>query len=225
MSLHADGPPPPASEDRPAPEGEVLEPMTGIAFPANAAHGEVAALHQVLQQIAARCAERLRRSHIPEDALAGYLSSYGDAVATFDLSKAADHGPVDFLNHMAEAESFREGLETAAWVRQVQSRLRSDKFEIMSEWSFGALPGLPSSLYERFPALRRICLLLGCPAMLQNDGAIVHVASINPVALQVAAAWIRHEISLNAEAHPPFIFCFLIESQIWKNLFNRHFNP
>ena len=60
--------------------------------------------------------------------------------------------------------------------------------------------------------------------MLAGDVSVVHVASINPVAVLVASAWVNHELTLQSGGEAPFVFPFMIDLPVWSLLLQRHFS-
>ena len=106
----------------------------------------------------------------------------------------------------------------------MQVALRHRLVDRVHCWTFGTLPGRATSLYDYNPSLRPCCALLGCPAMLAGDVSVVHVASINPVAVLVASAWVNHELTLQSGGEAPFVFPFMIDLPVWSLLLQRHFS-
>ena len=131
--------------------------------------------------------------------------------------------PKDFLLFTAESQAEKHGLAVDAEVARMQKLLRGSLHERVHYWTFGPLPGRASSLYEFCPALREVCALLGCPAVIAGETSVMHVASINPIAALVAASLIRQELAKDEEADAPFVFSFLIDLSSWSHMLHRHF--
>jgi hypothetical protein len=105
----------------------------------------------------------------------------------------------------------------------MQKLLRKSVNDSVHQWSFGPLPGRPSTLYEQYPRLRAACKALGCPFTQAGESGIVHVCSLNPISALVASSWISQELKHDSEGDEPFVFTFFTELATWQALIQRHF--
>lgn len=194
--------------------------ITG-AFPFLVSASDDVALKSVLDAVAASSARYLREGgYLTEEEESAILRAYRSRMGSGPL---ASHRPTDFLAFTAEAQSKERSSGAADEVRRMQKLLRSRIVERVHSWTFGPLPGRVSSLYDHCPPLRTCCSLLVCPATLVGE-TVVHVASINPVAVLAAAKWVTHELGLRSGGESPFVFPFMIDLPGWTKLVDRHFS-
>ena len=195
-----------------------VETITGINVQSPPLAANISAMFPTLEEIATCCVKHLRSG--------GYITeSEGKEVLTSYLcSLTSRNPPKDFLLFTAEVQGEKHSLSVEAEVARMQKVLRGSLHERVHYWTFGPLPGRAASLYEHCPALRDVCAILGCPAVIAGESSIMHVASINPVAVQVAGTLIAQELSKGAEADAPFVFPFLIDLSAWSQLLQRHFS-
>lgn len=195
------------------------ETITGISFPTSFAASDDVARTAVLEAVATCCAQHLLQG--------GYFSDVEEAaMLTAYKARLQTPAPPDFLIFTAEAQAKKYSLTIEGEIHRMQTMLLlrwrlSDRVHC---WTFGTLPGRASSLYDHSPSLRTCCSLLGCPAVLAGDSSVVHVASVNPVAVLTAAAWIGHELTLQCAGESPFVFPFMIDLPAWNALLQRHFS-
>lgn len=191
-------------------------------FPFLLSASEDIGLRSVVDAVASSCARYLREG--------GYLSD--EEETTILRAYHARHGmvnpshgpPVDFLAFTAEARAKKHDMEAEDEVRRMQKLLRARVSERIHHWTFGPLPGRVGPLYDDCPPLRACCSLLVCPATLVGE-AVVHVASINPVAVLAAAKWVSHELGERSGGETPFVFPLMIDLPTWTKLVDSHFAP
>lgn len=200
-----------------------LENIAGLTFTSPFHATDEAARRSVLEAVASCCAQQLRQggyfSHSEAEAM---LNTYRSTM----LASDSRHPANDFLYFSAEQQAKKHALTLDGELHRMQMLLllRWSLSDRVHCWTFGTLPGRAASLYEYCPPLRACCELLGCPAILAGENSLVHVASINPVAVLAAAAWIGTELGqLNGES--PFVFPFMIDLPLWSALRQRHFDP
>jgi hypothetical protein len=92
-------------------------------------------------------------------------------------------------------------------------------------WAFGPLPGKSESMFQSCRSVHIVCKLLCCPAVVAGDSAIIHVASVNPVAALVTAALIEREMATLPGRLIPFVFPIMVDLLTWQVLLQRHFEP
>jgi len=173
-------------------------------------------IRPVLERVAGTCMKHLRQDgYLSEAEAASMIEAYRET-----LSRPA---PKDFLLFVAETQAEKHSLTVEAEVNRMQKLLRSSLSDRVYYWTFGPLPGRSGSLYEHCPSLRAICSALGCPAVVAGETSIVHVASINPVAVTVASFWIGHELNHVTGGDSPFVFPFLTDLTSWSQLMQSHF--
>jgi len=200
----------------------VTDNTTGISFPVPFSAADNSALVAVLEAVASCCAKHLRLGGYFSDAEAdAHLTAYS---AHLRDRPPASHSPMDFLAFTAAAQAKDHSLTVEGEIHRMQKLLLGNLPEGMHSWTFGVLPGRADSLYEHCPAVRSCCLLLHGPAVTAGEPSIVHVASINPVALFVAAAWLEAELTLQSGGEAPFVFPFMVEPSAWATLLERHFS-
>lgn len=198
--------------------GKAAECLEGMTLPSAPDAGS---LWPALERIATTTARHLRQG--------GYLSEQESSVLlaaypkTLQTASTCGH---DFLLFTAEVQVAKKpSLTVEGEVARMQKVLRGSLNERVHAWSFGPLPGRPSSLYDHCPGLRAVCSALACPAVLAGETSIVHIVSLNPIAALVSAFWIGHELNRLAEGESPFVFCFVAELPAWQLLVQRHFAP
>jgi hypothetical protein len=184
------------------------------------AMNDIALLRSVQDAVAASCARYLREGgYLTDQQEDPLLKAYR---ARLDEGASTNAQPPDFLAFTAESQSLSHSVTVEDEVRRMQKLLRGRLSDRIHSWTFGALPGRSRSLYEHCPPVRACCAHLGCPAMLVGD-SVVHVASINPVAVLAAAKWISHELTVQSGGDAPFVFPFMIDLGGWSALVERHF--
>lgn len=195
------------------------ETITGITFPSlpPTAALETSEIQPVLKEIAECCVKHLRQG--------GYLSEAEAKPLLTEYNQGLGYriGPPDFLAFAAECQAEKHSLTVDGEVQRMQKLLRASLQDRVHYWTFGPIPGRAGSLYDQCPSLRAACSALGCPAVMAGEDSVMHVASINPVAALVAAAWIGHELSQIEDSDMPFVFPFLIDLTAWNVLLQRHF--
>lgn len=199
---------------------KITDTITGISFlPPEPAAGLSAAV-SVLESIASCSASHLQQGgYIADTEVMGLLGGYRTHLTGSGTLPANR----DFLAFAAMQQSRRHHVPPEGEVSRMQRLLRQRLHDEVHYWSVGMLPGRVTSLYDHCASLRVACSLLGCPAVLSGDDSIVHVASLNPVSVLVAAAWIRHEIAQSANRDIPFVFPFIVDLATWDSLQQRHF--
>lgn len=201
-----------------------LDTIAGLSLSAPFHAADDAARREVLDAVASCCTQQLRQG--------GYFSvSEGDEMmrlyrASLVPLSRENRASNDFLIFTAEQQARKHSLTIEGELHRMQTLLllRWSLSDRVHCWSFGMLPGRSSSLYDIRPSLRDCCQLLGCPAVLAGETSIVHVASVNPVAVLAAAAWIGTEIAASS-GDAPFVFPFMIDLPLWTSLRQRHFDP
>ena len=194
------------------------EKITGISFPAKFTASDIGPRLAVLGAVASCCAQHLLDGgYFSVDEEAAMLKAYKIRMEASD--------PPDFLLFTAEALAKKHALTVEGEILRMQTMLvlrwrLSDRLHC---WTFGVLPGRATSLYDHSASLRSTCSLLGCPAVLAGDSSVIHVASINPVAVLTAAAWIGHELTSQSGGESPFVFPFMVDLPAWNTLLQRHF--
>lgn len=172
----------------------------------------------VLDNIAVTTLKHLRQGgYLSEEEASVLLDAYRCKLA-FGIPVATD-----LITFIAETQAQKHPLKAEDEVVRMQKLLRSRLNDRLYFWSFGPLPGKPSSLYDHCPDLRQVCMALGCPATLAGESNIVHLASVNPVSALVASLWIGQQLSRISEGESPFIFAFLTDLPSWQILLQRHF--
>lgn len=191
-------------------------------FPFLLSASEDIGLRSVVDAVASSCARYLREGgYLSDEEETSILHAYRARHGTVKLS----HGPpVDFLAFTAATQAQKHDLEAEDEVRRMQKLLRARVSDRIHTWTFGPLPGRVGTLYDDCPSLRTCCSLLVCPATLVGE-AVVHVASINPVAVLAAAKWVTHELGERSGGETPFVFPFMIDLPAWTQLVNSHFSP
>lgn len=193
--------------------------ITG-SFPFLVSASDDVALKSVLDAVASSSARYLREGgYLSEEEEASVLHAYRVRIGAGPLTIQP---PTDFVAFTAEAQSRERSTGAAEEVRCMQKLLRNRIADRIHSWTFGPLPGRANSLYEHCPPLRTCCSLLVCPATLVGE-TVVHVASINPVAVLAAAKWVTHELALRSGGESPFVFPFMIDLPGWAKLVDRHF--
>lgn len=193
------------------------EAITGITFPSLLWASDARAMGSVLEGIAKCCLKHLREGgYISADESEPVLEAYLRGLTKGNTSS-------DFICFAAENQANKHSLSIEGEVARMQRVLRGSLRERVHYWTFGPLPGRPSSLYDLHPRLRAACSALGCPTVVAGEASVLHVASINPVAALVATSWIAHEITQEPDADAPFIFPFLIDLATWNMQLQRHF--
>ena len=178
-------------------------------------------LRSVVDAVASSCARYLREGgYLSDDEETSILSDYRARHAK-DPSRRGTK--VDFLAFTAEAMARKHSVDAEDEVRRMQKLLRARVADRIHTWTFGVLPGRVGSIYDDCPSLRTCCSLLVCPAT-QVGEAIVHVSSINPVAVLAAAKWVTHALGEHAGGEIPFVFPFMIDLNSWTKLVNAHFD-
>lgn len=199
------------------PGGKAAECLNGLPLPATGP--DAGSLLPVLERIAQTTARHLRQG--------GYLSDQeSDSVLAAYPKTLQDHTrPAhDFLLFIAEVQSAKKtSLSVEGEVTRMQKVLRGSLNERVHGWSFGTLPGRPTSLYDHCPGLRQVCSALGCPSVLAGETSIVHTVSLNPIAALVTAFWISHELNRQAEGDAPFVFSFVADLPAWQPMIQTHF--
>ncbi|TDU70886.1 hypothetical protein EI77_02004 [Prosthecobacter fusiformis] len=192
----------------------MTESLTGLSLPA-----------QTDRSILVRALERIGQTSMNHLREGGYITEAEAKPLLLDYQSAlvSAKPPTDFLTFVAENQAAKHSLTVEGEIGRMQKLLRSCMNDRVHCWSFGPLPGKASSLYDHCPKLRNVCATLGCPASLAGETSIVHIASINPVAAQVASFWIRQELNRETEADAPFVFSFLTDLPSWQLLMQRHF--
>lgn len=194
--------------------------VTG-SFPFLVSASDDVALRSVLDAVAASCARYLREGgYLSEEEEESILGAYRTRLGS---ESVANSPPSDFLAFTAEAQAKEHSVGAADEVRRMQKLLRGRITDRIHTWTFGPLPGRASSLYDHCPPLHTCCSLLVCPATLVGE-TVVHVASINPVAVLAAAKWVTHELTLRSGGEAPFVFPFMIDLSGWTKLVDRHFS-
>ncbi|MDB6116948.1 MAG: hypothetical protein JWO08_729 [Verrucomicrobiaceae bacterium] len=194
------------------------EKITGISFPATFTASDAGPRLAVLGAVASCCAQHLLDGgYFSPDEEEAMLKAYKVRMEAPD--------PPDFLLFTAEVLAKKHALTVEGEIHRMQTMLvlrwrLSDRLHC---WTFGALPGRATSLYDHCASLRSACTLLGCPAILAGDSSVIHVASINPVAVLTAAAWIGHELTIQSGGESPFVFPFMVDLPVWSTLLQRHF--
>lgn len=175
-------------------------------------------LRPVLERVAGSCLKHLSQGGCLSDPEA---ASMMDAY----LQTLSRPSPKDFLLFVAETQAEKHSLTVEGEVSRMQKLLRGSLNDRFHYWTFGPLPGRAGSLYKHCPSLRTICSALGCPAVVDGETSIVHVASINPVALTAASFWIAHELNRVTGGDSPFVYLFLTDLTTWSQLMQSHFAP
>jgi hypothetical protein len=185
------------------------------------AMNDMALLRSVQDAVASSCARYLREGgYLTDQQEEPLLRAYR---ARLSAPAAPQSQPPDFLAFTAESQSREHTVTVEDEIRRMQKLLRGRLSDRIHSWTFGALPGRAKSLYEYCPNVRACCSHLGCPALLVGD-SVVHVASINPVAVLAAAKWITHELATQSGGDAPFVFPFMIDLAGWTALVDRHFS-
>lgn len=184
------------------------------------AMNDVALLRSVQNAVASSCARYLREGgYLTDTQEEPLLKSYRTQV---EGTAPGQGQPQDFLAFTAEAQAREHSVTVEDEIRRMQKLLRGRLSDRIHSWTFGPLPGRPKSLYEHCASVHACCTQLMCPAILVGD-SVVHVASINPVAVLAAAKWIGHELGVQAGGDAPFVFPFMIDYAGWMSLVERHF--
>jgi hypothetical protein len=184
------------------------------------AMNDLALLRSVQDAVASSCARYLREGgYLTDQQEEPLLKSYRARLAA---TSGAQIQSMDFLAFTAEAQSHEHSVTVEDEIRRMQKVLRGRLSDRIHSWTFGAIPGRAKSLYEYCPAVRACCSHLVCPAILVGD-SVVHVASINPVAVLATAKWITHELTQQSGGDAPFVFPFMIDLAGWATLVDRHF--
>ncbi len=199
-----------------------FENLTGITIPHPFSVSDETACRSVLQGIASSCASHLRQGgYFSDDEAGAMLRAYQDFLyaTTFRPEQA-----VDFLLFCADLQAQQHSVTVEGEVHRMQSLLllRWSSTERIYSWTFNTLSGRVTSLYEHSPELRSVCAMLNCPAMLAGEPSIVHVASINPVAVHVTMELIKEEL-VKANGDIPFVYPLMINMTLWNTLRQRHF--
>lgn len=190
------------------------------SFPFLLSASEDIGLRSVLDAVASSCARYLREGgYLSDDEEIAILHAYRARQGAVNPSQVP---PVDFLAFTAETQAKKHSVEAEDEVRRMQKLLRGRVSDRIHSWTFGPLPGRTTSLYDDCPPLRKCCSLLVCPATMVGE-AVVHVASINPVAVLAAAKWVAHELGQRSGGEAPFVFPFMIDLPSWTKLVDSHF--
>ena len=184
------------------------------------AMNDIALLRSVQDAIASSCTRYLREG--------GYLADQQEEplLRSYRARLEASSTPspnLEFLAFTAEAQTRDHSVTVEDEIRRMQKVLRARLSDRVHSWTFGPLPGRAKSLYEHCPAVRACCAHLVCPAILVSD-SVVHVASINPVAVLATAKWITHELTVQAGGDAPFVFPFMVDFPAWAMLVDKHFS-
>ena len=182
---------------------------------------DVSLLRSVQDAVACSCARYLREGgYLTDQQEEPLLNAYRERL---NARPAGPGPPLDFLAFTAEAQCKEHSVTVEDEIRRMQKLLRGRLSDRIYTWTFGPLPGRAKSLYEMCPSVQSCCAHLACPAILAGE-TVVHVASINPVAVLAAAKWITHEMSVQSGGDSPFVFPFMIELSSWTTLVSRHFD-
>jgi hypothetical protein len=194
-----------------------VEAITGINVTSSSPAAHITAMFPTLEEIATSCVRHLRAG--------GYLSEAEgkEMLTSYLCSLTSRNPPKDFLLFTAEIQGEKHSLAVDSEVSRMQRLLRGSVNERVHYWTFGPIPGRAASLYEHCPAIREVCGVLGCPAVIAGETSIMHVASINPVSVLVAGKLITEELSKVEDAEGPFVFPFLVDLPAWNLLLPRHF--
>jgi hypothetical protein len=181
---------------------------------------DFALLRSVQDAVASSCARYLREDgYLADQQEEPLLKSYRASLDSNSL-----RGPhQDFLLFVAEAQSREHSVSPEDEIRRMQKVLKARLSDRVHSWTFGLIPGRTTSLYEHCASLRKCCAQLVCPAVLAGE-TVVHVTSINPVAVLATAKWITHELTVQGGGDAPFVFPFMIELSSWTTLVERHFS-
>ena len=201
---------------------EEKESSTGVVIPSSATADSPASFASVLDAVAMCCTRHLSKG--------GYFSGHeADAMlGEYRLALSGPtpeaHGERDFLVFTAEAQARTHNLVRADEIRRMQKVLRWSVADRVPLWTFGALPGRSDVLVQAHPWLRLCCRQLSCPAVTADHSEIIHVASINPVAVLVCAAAIERE-AVVSEGASPVVFPIIVDLPTWEILMQRHLPP
>ena len=201
-----------------------MENIAAIHFPSPFHSSDDVAGRAVLDAVASCCAEQLRKGgYFSEEEADDMLDAYRFSLRSITTASRPSQ---DFLIFTAEQQARKHSLTIEGELHRMQMLLllRWSLSDRVHCWTFGMLPGRAGSLYDHRPSLRDCCALLGCPAVLAGETSIIHVASVNPVAVLAAAAWIGTELTTGG-GDTPFVFPFMIDLPLWHTLRQRHFEP
>ncbi len=194
---------------------------TGICFPERDAARNESDFRTLLEDVASCVAKHLGEGgYCSAIAAQNLLKEYQNSLTRLPLHA----GPVlDFIFFVAESQAPHHGLTLEGETARIQKILRWRLSDRVRCWTFGALPGSSEKLYTRSDSLRSACFRLGCPTMMSEEGSIVHVTSINPVAALVASAWITQELADLAQGEAPFAFPLMVDLPLWLSMSQHHF--
>ncbi len=199
-----------------------MENTARISFPFPFDASNAAMRRSVLESIAACCAQHLRQGgYFSNEEADEMLRAYHE---NLDAIESNPLQGLDFLMFSAEVQAQKHSVTVEGEIHRMQTLLllRWNPPERVYSWTFGTLPGRPSSLYDYCPVLQACCALLGCPAVLAGEASVVHVASINPIAVHAAATLIGNELA-KVGGEYPIVFPFMINLALWTTLSQRHF--
>jgi hypothetical protein len=180
---------------------------------------DVALLRSVQDAVASSCARYLREGgYLADQQEEPFLRAYR---ARLDNPAGGRQLSMDFLDFVAEAQAREHSVTPEDEIRRMQKLLRARLSDRIHTWTFGPLHGRPNTLYEACPSLRACCTQLVCPAYFAGE-TLVHVASINPVAVLAATKWITHELSIQSGGDAPFVFPFMVDMTTWATVVERH---
>ncbi len=185
------------------------------------AMNDFALLRSVQDAVASSCARYLREGgYLADQQEEPFLRAYRERL---NVRSSGQGLLVDFLAFTAEAQSREHSVTVEDEIRRMQKLLRRRLSDRIHSWTFGPLSGRATSLYDHCPSLRACCSHLMCPAVMVGD-SVVHVASVNPVAVLAASKWITHELAVQSGGDAPFVFPFVIDLPSWTTLVERHFS-
>jgi len=194
------------------------ESTTGIAIPSVIELTEAEHFGALLDSIASFCASRfLDDGYLSDEEFRCVLSDYRSLNVT-----SGQNQYLDFLVFVAHYRVKNDPLDVSNEIRKMQHVLKRGATGKVPFWGFGPLSGKPDILFQACPLLRSLCVRLGCPVIVIGDPAIIHVASVNPVAALITAALIEREMAFLPSRLIPFVFPLIVDLQTWKSLIKHH---
>jgi hypothetical protein len=194
------------------------ESTTGIAIPSVIELSEGEHFSVLLDSIASFCASRLLDDgYLSDEEYKCVLSDYRSLNVT-----GGQNTHLDFLAFVGHERVNRDSPDLSNEIRKMQQVLRRGATGKVPFWGFGPILGKPDILFQACPSLRSLCVRLSCPVIVIGDPAIIHVASVNPVAALVTAALVEREMALLPSSLIPFVFPMIVDLQTWKSLIKNH---
>jgi len=194
------------------------ERITNVSFPttgaADTSYKEIA---ELLHHSAAHCLRLLVKS--------GLLSS-NDAescLEEYTQTLSPDSPSSEFIAFLATRLAHESSDTMEQEIGRIQKCLREQLGSVPHYWNFGHLRNGGAAFFNNHPDLQPICNWLDVSVLANSDFSVLQLASINPLSVLIASAWLKHLISKDPANEVPFIFTFMVDVPTWNSLSSHHF--